>query len=79
LEEGAEAIGRHLTERGIATGRHYPFLCPDQPAARGIGVTHGQLTVARRLAARELSLPIHPYLHDDELDLVIEACLELCP
>lgn len=67
-----------LGRRGIAVGRHYPFLCPAQPAVEGIGVTAGSLQVAQRLADREISLPIHPYLGDDEVDAVIGACLEVC-
>jgi dTDP-4-amino-4,6-dideoxygalactose transaminase len=59
-------------------GRHYPFVCPEQPAVEGIGVTLGPLTNARRLAERELSLPLHPYLQDDEVEAVIEACLKVC-
>jgi dTDP-4-amino-4,6-dideoxygalactose transaminase len=65
-----------LGERGVAVGRHYPFVCPDQPAVQGLGTVIGSLPVARRLSERELSLPIHPYLKDEEVELVIEACLE---
>ncbi len=71
-------IFEQLRRRGIAVGRHYPFVCPDQPAVRGIGVTVGPLPVARRLAERELSLPIHPHLEDREVEHVIAACLETC-
>jgi dTDP-4-amino-4,6-dideoxygalactose transaminase len=78
LEEAEpESTGQRLADRGVAGGRHYPFVCPDQPAARDAGVTLGELPVARRIAARELSLPIHPYLQDDEQELVIEVCLAL--
>jgi dTDP-4-amino-4,6-dideoxygalactose transaminase len=45
---------------------------------RGLGTIVGDLAVARRLAKRELSLPIHPYLEDHEVEAVIEACLEAC-
>jgi dTDP-4-amino-4,6-dideoxygalactose transaminase len=31
---------------------------------------------ARRIAAREVSLPIHPYLTDEEVECVIGACNE---
>jgi dTDP-4-amino-4,6-dideoxygalactose transaminase len=71
-------IFERLRQRGIAVGRHYPFVCPDQPAVRGLGITIGSLPVARRLAERELSLPIHPYLEDREVEHVITACLEAC-
>jgi dTDP-4-amino-4,6-dideoxygalactose transaminase len=67
-----------LIERGVAVGRHYPFVCPDQAAARGVGITLGSLPVARRLAERELSLPIHPLLEDAEVQHVIDCCLEAC-
>jgi dTDP-4-amino-4,6-dideoxygalactose transaminase len=72
------AIREQIVQRGVAVGRHYPLVCPDQRAVRGIGTIVGDLTVARRLAERELSLPIHPYLEDHEVDIVIEACLEAC-
>jgi dTDP-4-amino-4,6-dideoxygalactose transaminase len=62
-----------LSRHGVAIGRHYPILCPDQPAARETGVAIGQLPVARRLAEREISLPIHPYLEDEEIEIVIHA------
>ena len=71
-------VAARIGSRGVSVGRHYPFLCPDQPAARGIGRAADPLAVARRLSARELSLPIHPYLGDAEVDLVIAACLEEC-
>ncbi len=67
-----------LTSRGVSTGRHYPRLCPDQPAASGLGESIGALPVARRIAERELSLPVHPFLSDDEVDRVIEAAVEVC-
>lgn len=65
-----------LAERGIGVGRHYPRACPDQKAARDAGRELGSLSVARRIAGRELSLPIHPYLEDGEVTAVIDACLE---
>jgi dTDP-4-amino-4,6-dideoxygalactose transaminase len=77
VEGEPAAVAAQLADRGIAAGRHYPFVCPDQGAVEGVGVTIGPLPVARRLAERELSLPIHPYLRDEEVDAVIEACLEV--
>ncbi|MGO8904816.1 MAG: DegT/DnrJ/EryC1/StrS family aminotransferase [Solirubrobacteraceae bacterium] len=78
VEGQPRVIAERLAERGVAVGRHYPFVCPDQPAVRGFGTTIGSLPVARRIAERELSLPIHPYLEDEHVELVIDACLEAC-
>jgi len=63
----------------VAVGRHYPKICPDQIAVRARGLAVGSLPLARRLAEREISLPIHPYLDDDEVEHVISACLETSP
>ncbi len=59
-----------LAAAGVRVGRHYPVLCPDQPACP----RPAQVPVARRLAERELSLPVHPYLSEADVDHVIAAC-----
>lgn len=74
LEGEPEVVFGRLRQDGIGVGRHYPFVCPEQPATRGTGRTLGSLGVAKRLAEREISLPIHPYLDDDEVQAVVEAC-----
>jgi dTDP-4-amino-4,6-dideoxygalactose transaminase len=66
-----------LLELGVTPGRHYPFVCPDQMAMGSLGVILDPLTQARRIAEREISLPIHPHLDDDQVDRVITACLEV--
>lgn len=77
LEEDPTTVATRLGEQGIAVGRHYPVLCPDQQAAHGRGTVLGSLSVARNLAERELSLPIHPHLEDTEETAVIAACVAL--
>lgn len=77
VEGDPAAAYEGLRAAGVGVGRHYPFVCPDQPAAAGIGAAIGDLAVARRLAERELSLPIHPYLTDAEVNTVIAACREV--
>lgn len=74
IDEDPGRVAARLADRGISVGRHYPFLCPDQPAA-GRWPADGALTCARHIAERELSLPIHPYLADEEVEAVVEACL----
>jgi dTDP-4-amino-4,6-dideoxygalactose transaminase len=65
---------QHLEGSGIQTALHYPHLIPDQ---RGLAQTpyevHGTMNRAQQLAAEEISLPIHPYLLDDEVERVIAA------
>jgi dTDP-3-amino-3,4,6-trideoxy-alpha-D-glucose transaminase len=70
-----DSFVRHLRERGVSAGMHYPCLIPDQRALqeRRFEVA-GELTRARRFADSEVSLPIHPFLTDAEVDRVIEVC-----
>ena len=63
-----------LRGEGIGTGEHYPILIPNQEAMRTVSNScFGSLERAERLSAEELSLPIHPYLTDEEVDQVLAA------
>ena len=69
-----DAFLAHLKKSGIAVGVHYPTAIPDQPA---LSKTTFELadpcTNARQICASEVSIPIHPYLTDDEVSYVIDA------
>jgi dTDP-3-amino-3,4,6-trideoxy-alpha-D-glucose transaminase len=70
------SLVEHLRAAEVATGIHYPTLIPDQKAMKEYGrcEVRGTLERARRFAGGEVSLPIHPFLRDDEVAHVIEAC-----
>jgi dTDP-3-amino-3,4,6-trideoxy-alpha-D-glucose transaminase len=66
----------HMQSAGVITGVHYPRVVSDQPAIRrvaGVEVLIEPVN-ARRFADGEVSLPIHPFLTDEEVNAVIEAC-----
>ncbi|HEY4361493.1 MAG TPA: DegT/DnrJ/EryC1/StrS family aminotransferase [Bryobacteraceae bacterium] len=64
----------HLKAAGIGVGEHYPSTILDQPAlARVATELTSDCATARRIAASEVSLPIHPYLTDAEVAQVIDA------
>jgi dTDP-3-amino-3,4,6-trideoxy-alpha-D-glucose transaminase len=77
LDGDPASHAQRLAAAGVTVGRHYPVLCPDQPVCASVGIAVGDLPTARRLAARELSLPLHPYLTDAEVDHVISTCTSL--
>jgi dTDP-3-amino-3,4,6-trideoxy-alpha-D-glucose transaminase len=65
----------HLERKGVSSAEHYPVLIPDQRAMAGVAYEGGSdWPNARCLAQGEVSLPIHPYLTGEEVDLVIAAC-----
>lgn len=64
-----------LASSGVHSGVHYPILITDQPALlqQGPVNVYGELAQAKQFAAHELSIPIHPYLSDEEIERVINA------
>lgn len=65
-----------LAARGIETAVHYPLPIHLQPAARALGHKPGDFPVAEAQARRILSLPIHQFLTDDDIDFVAETISE---
>jgi len=72
-EQVRAGFREHLDAAAISSGVHFPRLIPDQPALCGLGSTQG-VDRARAFARREVSLPIHPHLSDEDVDRVVEAC-----
>lgn len=63
----------HLKKAGVPTLIHYPKLIPQQPAIRQANI-FADLTNASTFARQEVSLPIHPYLNDSQVERIILAC-----
>jgi dTDP-4-amino-4,6-dideoxygalactose transaminase len=61
-----------LESNGIGYGIYYPTTIPDQPAY-DLDV---EIPVARRLAKRVLSVPVHPQVNDKELKTITNAICE---
>lgn len=67
-----DALARHLAADGVGSRVYYPHLIPHSPAYRRLGYG-GSYPAAEALAARVLSLPVHPALSDDDVDRIIES------
>ena len=69
-----EQLQAHLAERGIMTLIHYPVPVHQQPAYEGrVPVAPDGLPVTEQLRHEILSLPMHPYLSDEQVEAVCEA------
>lgn len=68
-----EKIQAVLTERGVATGIHYPIPLPSLKAYAYLGHKDSDFPVSDMLRKEILSLPIHGSMTDAEVDYVIEA------
>jgi dTDP-4-amino-4,6-dideoxygalactose transaminase len=65
-----DGLRQYLSERGIATGLHYPVPLHLQTALRQFGGQKGDYPVAEQLAQRVLSLPLYPQMTLDQLQTV---------
>ena len=66
-----EELQAHLAALGIETLIHYPVPIPQQAAlASALPV---DCPVAAHACHEILSLPLHPAMHDDDVDAIAEA------
>jgi dTDP-4-amino-4,6-dideoxygalactose transaminase len=71
--DARDKLAAHLSERGVATGLHYPFPVHVQPGlAEGARVS-GSLHVTETLQKTILSLPIFASMTDAEISQVTDA------
>ena len=61
---------RHLNKNDIGTGLHYPVPCHKQPMYKAL---KAQCHNAEMLADTLLSLPMHPYLTEEEVTYVCDT------
>ncbi|MBR2557940.1 MAG: DegT/DnrJ/EryC1/StrS family aminotransferase [Methanobrevibacter sp.] len=61
-----------INESGVGTGIHYPIPLYNQPVYGKLGI-EGKCPNAELAADNVISLPVHPSLTKEDLDLVIEA------
>lgn len=72
-------LQEHLQAAGVGSDVHYPRTIPDQPFYQSLGYTGDDMPVARAMAERVLSLPVHPALTDDDLRTIIDAVRAFTP
>jgi dTDP-4-amino-4,6-dideoxygalactose transaminase len=71
---GRDALARFLTERGIATGIHYPVPSHQQPAVEAFNPP--ALPVTERIVGEILTLPMSAGHTEAEIDEVVAAVRE---
>lgn len=71
--ERREAIATKMKQAGIPTAVYYPLPMHLQSAYRPYGGGEGSLPISERLSGQVLSLPMHPFLKDEEIDRVTSS------
>ena len=73
-----EALRQFLQDRGIETAIHYEKPLHLQRAFRGLGYLKGDFPQAERAAREILSLPLHPWLSEQEVQQVAQEIGNFC-
>ena len=68
-----ERVRAALGERGIPTAVHYPVPLHLQPAFAFLSEPEGSFPVAEAAAERVMSLPMHPYLTEEQQREIVDA------
>lgn len=77
LSEDRDAFQTFLKQNDIQSAVHYPKLITDQAALTDVKDSYeiyGALDMAQKFARCELSLPLNPFLTDEEVSKVIKVC-----
>ena len=65
-----------LKEKGIPTAVHYPTLLPDQPAINNFLISN-DLEHAQKASSMVMSLPMHPYLTEEDQNYIVSSLQEI--
>ncbi len=68
-----ESLAQTLKENNIPTARYYPVPMHLQTAIKQFGYKSGDFPVCEDTADKIISLPIHPYLTDEQIDQIINV------
>jgi UDP-2-acetamido-2-deoxy-ribo-hexuluronate aminotransferase len=65
-------VQARLKEQGVPTAVHYPMPLHMQECFRYLGKKQGDFPVAKRVSKEIMSLPMNPYLTDEEIAFIVK-------
>ncbi len=68
-----DKVAETLKAAGVPTAVYYPKCLHEQPVFESLGYKWGDFPVAEKASREVLSVPMHPFLTDDEQDCIVEA------
>jgi UDP-2-acetamido-2-deoxy-ribo-hexuluronate aminotransferase len=71
-----EALGAKLKEQGIPTAVYYPKCLHEQPVFASLDYKMGDFPAAERASREVISLPMHPFLTEEDQGRVVDAVKE---
>ena len=71
-----EIVETRMKAAGVPTAVHYPIALHEQPVFEGLGHALGAFPVSEAASRRVISLPMHPYLVEEQQARVVAAVKE---
>ena len=74
-----ELIQKYLKENNVPSSVHYPLPLNDQPAFKNkykYRNSFGETSICKRVSQKVLSIPMHPWLSQNEKEKVIRCLTE---
>lgn len=65
-------LEKYLNDAGIGTNKHYPIPMHLQKCYEDLNINKGELPIAEKISATELSLPMYYGMSDEEINYVID-------
>lgn len=76
-EENRDLIVASLKEEGIPVGVYYPKCFHEQPVFEYLGYKYGDFPESEKASREVLSLPMHPFLSDEDQDKVVSTLISI--
>lgn len=67
-------LAQHLKDDGIPTAVYYPKCLHEQPVYASLGYRYGEFPASEQASREVISLPMHPYLENAEVEQIASAC-----
>jgi UDP-2-acetamido-2-deoxy-ribo-hexuluronate aminotransferase len=67
-----DQLQTELKEKGIPTAVHYPMPLHLQECFKYLGYKEGDFPIAERVSKEIMSLPMNPYVSDEEIEYIVE-------
>ncbi len=71
-----DGLANALKTLGIPSAVYYPKCLHEQPVYESLGYSWGQFPNAERASRRVISLPMHPFLTNEEQDRIVSAVID---
>jgi UDP-2-acetamido-2-deoxy-ribo-hexuluronate aminotransferase len=74
--ENRDQFAKKLQAEGIPTSVHYPLSLNKQPYYEKLKISTENFTLSDKAASQVISLPMHPYMRDEEIQRVAKAVIK---